>query len=127
MKCSVTDVLARIPGPPNAVWPQGVRSAVGMEHGSMQLRLFHPAGLDRQQPHSRDEIYVVIEGQAEFVIEHHDRPAQRLPCQPHDVLLVPAHVPHRFEHATAQFMAWVVFYGPEGGETGQPLSHGAAQ
>lgn len=116
MKCSVQDVLPRIPGPPNEVWPQGIRSAVGMEHGTMQLRLFHPGGPDRQQPHTRDEVYVVVEGRAEFVIEHRDRPAERLHCGPHDVLFVAAGVPHRFENHDSAFKTWVVFYGPEGGE-----------
>lgn len=116
-KCSVGDVLPRIPGPPNDVWPQGVRSAVGMEHGSMQLRLFHPGGRDLQQPHTRDEIYVVVEGSADLVIEHRERPSERVACGPHDVLFVAAGVPHRFENNTADFKTWGVFYGPEGGES----------
>lgn len=115
MKATVAETLPCIPGPPNEVWPQGVRSAVAMEHGSMQLRLFHPGGADLQQPHTRDEIYIVIEGCGEFVIEHTDR-TERIAFAPHDALFVAAGVRHRFENFTPEFKTWVVFYGPEGGE-----------
>jgi mannose-6-phosphate isomerase-like protein (cupin superfamily) len=116
MKATVADTLPRIPGPPNDVWPNGVRSAVAMEHGSMQLRLFAPGERDLQQPHIRDEIYVVIEGSGEFVIEHADR-IERIAFALNDVLFVAAGVRHRFENFTPEFKTWVVFYGPEGGET----------
>lgn len=117
MKATVGENLARIPGPANEVWPQGVRSTVAMEHGSMQLRLFHPAGPDRQQPHARDEVYVVIEGRGEFVIEHGGtRGTERIAFAPHDALFVAAGTPHRFENFGPEFKAWVIFYGPEGGE-----------
>ena len=33
-----------------------------------------------------------------------------------EALFVPAGVEHRFEDFTDDFAAWVVFYGPEGGE-----------
>jgi mannose-6-phosphate isomerase-like protein (cupin superfamily) len=35
---------------------------------------------------------------------------------PGDVLFVPAGVEHRFEDFSDDFVTWVVFYGPEGGE-----------
>ncbi|MDQ3378133.1 MAG: cupin domain-containing protein, partial [Actinomycetota bacterium] len=35
---------------------------------------------------------------------------------PGDALFVPAGVEHRFENFTDDLVAWVVFYGPEGGE-----------
>lgn len=117
MKATVKDVLARIPGPPNDVWPQGVRSAVGFEHGSMQLRLFYPAGPDRQQPHTRDEVYLVIEGSGTFVVEHGGaRGTEAIAFGPNDALFVAAGVPHRFIDFTPEFKAWVVFYGPERAE-----------
>jgi hypothetical protein len=37
------DGLARLPGPPTAVYPEGARSVVMLSHGSLELRLFHPA------------------------------------------------------------------------------------
>jgi len=35
---------------------------------------------------------------------------------PGDVLLAPAGVEHRFENFTDDFVTWVIFYGPVGGE-----------
>jgi hypothetical protein len=32
-------------------------------------------------------------------------------------LFVPAGHTHRFEHFSSDFVVWVAFYGPEGGET----------
>jgi len=125
MKIRVADVLPKIPGPPNAVWPEGVRSAVGLEHGSMQLRLFAPGAVDRQQPHTRDELYVIAAGSAEFVVERGGR-VERFPCEAHDVLFVAAGDRHRFEQLSPDFKTWVVFYGPEGGEAGREVGGTAA-
>jgi mannose-6-phosphate isomerase-like protein (cupin superfamily) len=33
-----------------------------------------------------------------------------------DLLFVPAGETHRFETFSGDFTAWVIFYGPEGGE-----------
>jgi hypothetical protein len=35
------------------------------------------------------------------------------------VLFVPAGIEHRFIKFTEDFVTWVVFYGPKGGEAGQ--------
>jgi mannose-6-phosphate isomerase-like protein (cupin superfamily) len=80
-------------------------------HGSLTVEIYQPDGVDRQQPHSRDEIYVVISGSGVF--RNGD---SREPFAPGDVLFVPAGVAHRFETFTDNFATWVFFYGPEGGE-----------
>ena len=82
-----------------------------LEHGSMEVELYAPRGVDGQTPHSRDELYVVVSGTGEFV-----NGPDRHPFRPGDVLFVPAGVEHRFEDFSDDFAAWVVFYGPEGGE-----------
>ena len=38
-----------------------------------------------------------------------------------DMLFVPTGVEHRFEEFSADFSTWVMFYGPEGGETTSPV------
>ena len=86
-----------------------------LEHGSMQLGFYRPDGLDTQEPHTQDEIYVVQQGSGTFLLN-----GERQPCEAGEALFVPAGVSHRFEDFTDDFCAWVVFYGPEGGEQAEP-------
>ncbi|MFT3881405.1 MAG: cupin domain-containing protein [Gemmatales bacterium] len=81
------------------------------KHGSLEVEIYQPKKVDKQKPHSRDEIYVVISGTGTFV-----NGDTRLPFEPGEVLFVPAGVVHRFEDFTEDFATWVFFYGPEGGE-----------
>ncbi|MCJ8314448.1 MAG: cupin domain-containing protein [Saccharospirillaceae bacterium] len=80
-------------------------------HGSMQVEIYKPVGLDKQQPHSRDEIYVIATGSGYFV-----NGDTRVAFEAGEVLFVAAGVEHRFEDFTEDFSTWVFFYGPEGGE-----------
>lgn len=80
-------------------------------HGSLEVEIYKPVGVDKQKPHSRDEIYVVISGNGLFV-----KGDSREPFGPGEFLFAPAGVPHRFENFTEDFATWVFFYGPEGGE-----------
>ncbi len=82
-----------------------------LEHGSLELGYYKPQGEDTQDPHDRDEIYVVASGSGSFVVEN-----ERYPCKPGDALFVPAFVVHRFEDFSEDFATWVMFYGPTGGE-----------
>jgi mannose-6-phosphate isomerase-like protein (cupin superfamily) len=91
--------------------PAGQRSAPVLTHGSLLVKFYAPKGVDQQTPHTRDELYVVIQGSGWFVCGD-----QRYPFGVSDVLFVPAGVVHRFEDFTDDFCVWVVFYGPEGGE-----------
>ena len=81
------------------------------QHGSLEIELYRPRGEDPQQPHRRDEIYVVISGHGVFF-----NSGERHPFAPGDVLFVPAGVAHRFEKFSDDFATWVFFYGPDGGE-----------
>src|ERR1044071_456254 len=94
--------------PPGA---SGERFAKVLEHESLLVEIYAPRGTDPQQPHTRDELYVVVEGSGRFV-----NGGERLSFEPGDVLFVPAGVVHRFEEFTEDLVVWVVFYGPEGGE-----------
>lgn len=84
-----------------------------LEHGSMELGFYKPGEHDPQQPHSQDEIYIIQSGRGFFV-----NGDERLPFEPGEALFVPAGAVHRFEDFSDDFAAWVVFYGPEGGEAG---------
>ena len=104
-KLTLGEALNRLPG------PQGERSVSLLEHGSLVVKLYAPRGNDLQTPHSRDEIYVVAQGSGEFVCA-----GARQIFGPNDVLFAAAAVEHRFENFTDDFVVWVMFYGPEGGE-----------
>lgn len=89
----------------------GAEYVTVFEHGSLEVEIYRPRGVDRQQPHTRDEVYVVISGAGQFV-----KGADRQPFEAGEVLFVPAGVDHRFEEFGDDFATWVFFYGPEGGE-----------
>jgi len=88
-----------------------MRFAYVLKHGTMKLGLYAQTDVDRQQPHAQDELYVIASGKADFLRED-----QRVACAQGDVLFVEAGVVHRFETMSPDFSAWVVFWGPEGGE-----------
>ena len=80
-------------------------------HGTLEVEFYKPDGVDRQTPHARDEVYVVVSGSGTFVSG-----GTRRPFEPNEVLFAAAGVEHRFEDFTPDFATWVFFYGPEGGE-----------
>ncbi|HYN86644.1 MAG TPA: cupin domain-containing protein [Pyrinomonadaceae bacterium] len=91
--------------------PEGKRFATVFRHGTLLVEIYAPRGRDPQQPHARDEIYVVARGTGEYVCG-----GERVGVGPNDFLFAPAGVEHRFENFTEDFAVWVMFYGPEGGE-----------
>lgn len=82
------------------------------EHGTLSVEVYKPEKVDLQQPHSRDEVYIIISGNGEFLND-----GTRTTFKPGDFLFVPAGIEHRFENFTDDFSTWVLFYGPEGGES----------
>src|SRR5436853_391774 len=94
-------------GPP----PPGNLAVPIFTHGSLAVELYAPQGHDPQKPHTRDEIYFVARGSGLFF----DGQRQHA-VQPGSFLFVPAGRLHRFEFFSSDFVVWVAFYGPEGGE-----------
>ena len=105
MHTSVDRGLRQLPG------PNGERFAALMAHGSMRTELYAPRGHDPQQPHAQDELYFIHCGQGDFV-----QGDTRQRFQAGDAYFVPAGQVHRFEHFSDDFVTWVVFWGPSGGE-----------
>jgi mannose-6-phosphate isomerase-like protein (cupin superfamily) len=103
--------LAQLPGAPTVRHPQGEPFAEVFKYGSLLIELFAPQGEDLQQPHKRDEWYVVARGTSLF-----ERDGQAVRVQVGDFLFVPAQMPHRFVDFSSDFAVWVGFYGPQGGE-----------
>ena len=75
-------------GPP----PPGNLAVPIFAHGSLVVELYSPSGSDPQRE-------------------------QRHSVEAGSFLFVPAGHVHRFEDFSSDFVVWVVFYGPEGGET----------
>lgn len=80
-------------------------------HGSLVVELYKPDGVDKQTPHTRDEVYIIASGSGRFF-----NAGTYVDFAPGDFLFVPAGAEHRFEDFTDDFVTWVLFYGPEGGE-----------
>jgi mannose-6-phosphate isomerase-like protein (cupin superfamily) len=104
-KVGFQEALAQVPG------EGGKRFVTLFTHGSLQLEVYAPRGFDPQQPHSRDEVYIVVAGHGEYVCE-----GTRQKIESGDFLFAAAGEAHRFEHFSDDFAVWVLFYGPEGGE-----------
>jgi mannose-6-phosphate isomerase-like protein (cupin superfamily) len=65
-------------------------------------------GVDRQEPHAEDEIYVVVAGRARFQAD-----GEETDVGPGSVLYVRAGVDHRFHSITEPLQVLVVFAPPE--------------
>ena len=95
--------------------PDETRFTDAFRHGTMRLGLYAPRGTDPQTPHKQDELYVVVSGSGLFV-----KNGEARPFAPQDVIFVAAGAVHRFVDFSPDFAAWVVFWGPEGGEEQGP-------
>ena len=80
-------------------------------HGTLEVEIYKPDQTDKQTPHTRDEVYIVVSGTGEFFND-----GQTTQFNPGDFLFVKAGKEHRFLNFTDDFSTWVIFYGPEGGE-----------
>ena len=92
--------------------PPGNLAVPIFSHGTLVAELYSPAGHDAQQPHPRDEVYVIARGHGLFFDG-----AERLEVTSGSFIFVPAGRQHRFERFSPDFSVWVFFYGPEGGES----------
>jgi mannose-6-phosphate isomerase-like protein (cupin superfamily) len=76
---TLAEALKRLPG------PQGERFVTVFEHGSLLAEVYAPRGRDSQKPHTRDEVYIVVEGSGDFVVGQ-----SRQPFGPSDLLFAAA-------------------------------------
>ena len=103
-RAALADILARIEA-------DGLRFHYPIHHGTMRVGVYAPRGEDLQTPHDQDELYIVVDGAGTLV-----RGDERIEFKPGDALFVPAGMPHHFERFGDDFVTWVVFWGPRGGE-----------
>lgn len=76
---------------------------------SVGLYVLEAGGEDPQQPHTEDEVYVVLAGRSRFTAGDETREAG-----PGDTIFVAAGVPHRF-HDIRERLEVVVVFGPAEG------------
>jgi mannose-6-phosphate isomerase-like protein (cupin superfamily) len=107
------DARQRIPG------PAGEHAVSLFARGTLEVKLSLPVAPNRQSPHAKDEVYVIVSGSG---VLFHGGARDRFEAG--DLLFVAAGVEHRFEDFTEDLAVWVVFFGPEGGEapTDRPVS-----
>src|SRR5580765_7139303 len=79
------------------------RSVELFRHGTLLVKWYAPRDTDLQQPHTRDEVYVVGRGSGEFV--YADR---RVRFVVGDFLFAAAGVVHRFENFSSDLGLWVL-------------------
>ena len=111
MKVSIHQALARLPAAQTKNYPKGAPFVSMMAGGTMSVEVFAPKEADLQQPHAQDELYFIHSGTAQIIINE-----QRFDAAPGDAFFVAAGVVHLFENFRSDFVTWVVFYGPQGGE-----------
>ena len=111
MKATIAQALKLLPAAPTATYPQGAPFVTMMAGGSMSVEVFAPKDADLQKPHSQDELYFIHSGTSQIIIN-----GQRFDAVAGDAFFVAAGVEHRFENFSIDFVTWVVFYGPAGGE-----------
>lgn len=85
--------------------------AVLLERGATEVGLYVPQGEDLQQPHDRDEVYIVVSGSGRF---WHAGSEQDFEAG--EALFVPAGAEHRFVEFSDDFAAWVIFFAADTGE-----------
>ncbi len=76
---------------------------------SMGLYVLPAGSLDPQQPHTEDEVYVVMHGRGQIRVAAEDRPVE-----PGSVIFVEAGVDHRFHSIAETLRVLVLFAPPEG-------------
>jgi mannose-6-phosphate isomerase-like protein (cupin superfamily) len=111
LKTSIAQALVRLPAATTDKYPQGAPFVTMMANGSMTVEVFAPTGVDIQQPHAQDELYFIHSGAGHIIIN-----GESFDANAGDAFFVAAGVAHRFENFSSDFVTWVVFYGPQGGE-----------
>lgn len=80
-----------------------------LNRGSMSLGLYVlPAGTeDTQTPHLEDEIYYVVSGRGDILVD-----TERRPVKPGSIVFVEKHVDHRFVDITED-LSILVYFAPQ--------------
>lgn len=77
-----------------------------LERPNFDVGMYKPDRVDDQKPHTRDELYVIVNGQSDFICQGDETHVEQ-----GDVLFAPAGVAHRFVNFSEDFATWVIFIG----------------
>jgi mannose-6-phosphate isomerase-like protein (cupin superfamily) len=77
------------------------------KYGNLIFDIYKPRNSDKQTPHDRDEIYMVISGKGILNCNN-----KRTNYNQGDIVLVPAGMEHRWEGFSNDFCAWALLTTP---------------
>jgi mannose-6-phosphate isomerase-like protein (cupin superfamily) len=77
-----------------------------LNHPSLSVGLYRlsAGSKDTQSPHTEDEVYYIIDGEGQIMVDGEDQPVH-----PGSVIFVAAHVEHRFHSITRDLDILVIF------------------
>ncbi len=80
---------------------------VGLAHfADLEIEYYQPDVIDKQNPHLKDEVYVITDGTSEFYANQRTASVAK-----GDLLFVKAGDEHRFVNFSEDFATWEIFYG----------------
>ena len=80
---------------------------ITLNNNNCLVEYWAPRIPDTQEPHDRDEVYIIIAGNADF-----DMDGQLRSVTQGDLIFVPAGISHRFVKFSTDLAMWIVFFGP---------------
>jgi mannose-6-phosphate isomerase-like protein (cupin superfamily) len=98
---SVAAARARAPGDGNG-------AVEALRDGDLWVRFVARPTAGPQEPHDRDEFYIVASGTARYRWD-----GGETTIGPGDLMFAAARTPHGYDQFSDDFSVWVVFYGPE--------------
>jgi mannose-6-phosphate isomerase-like protein (cupin superfamily) len=88
--------------------PKGSRAAEVFRDDTVWIRFAaHPTS-GPQEPHTRDEFYIVASGTARYRWD-----GEETMIGPGDMMFAAAQTAHGYDQFSEDFSVWVIFYGPE--------------
>ncbi|SJZ68161.1 cupin domain-containing protein [Consotaella salsifontis] len=109
MKASLADLLSQISAQHGSPAKQAI--AQGFAHGTMSLSLYTPRQGERQEARDQDAVFIIASGSAEI-----DLDCASMSVKMGDAVFARAGKEHRFSDMSEDFAAWVMLWGPTGGE-----------
>jgi hypothetical protein len=111
MKTSLTELLGKLPH----VTPAEAPGAEGFAHGTMALHLVGPQAGEAAKPNLQDAVLIVAAGSGRLSLNGED-----IAIEPGDAVFLRAGRPYGLSETADTFAAWLIAWGPAGGEAPAP-------